>query len=582
MGHDEVERKPVIYQLFVRLFGNTKVPQVQNGTIEENGAGKFNDINDAALISLKELGITHIWFTGILEHATMTDFTAFGIQPDDWRLVKGRAGSPFAIKDYFDVSPELAVEVIHRMTEFEKLIERTHHNGLKVIIDFIPNHVARSYHSESEHGRNNFFGADDDTAKMFDPQNNFYYLPNESFCPPADYHPLGIPYPDNMISHIEIPARVTGNNVLSSSPGTTDWFETVKLNFGVDIFNDKKSYFNPVPKTWIFLREVLLFWTQKGVDGFRCDMAEMVPVEFWQWLIPQVKHVKETLFIAEVYERALYRQYIYDGCFDYLYDKVGLFDTLVKIVKEECPAWKLTEILDIEIDNHLLNFMENHDELRLASEFICKSAWAGFPAVVVSCTISKGPFMLFNGQETGETAMDRAGFGGGNGRTTIYDYWNMPELQKWVNNGAYDGGKLNSSHKHLRKTYGSLLNFAREREALSKGLVYVLGAEITSDEISSLAEHVYSFIRYYNGKMVLVVVNFSRDNYITVAINFHKDQWNSFGAHAGKDYIAKELFTAKSFALHASNDEHAWQQPLTIVLPISGSMVFEVTEIENH
>ncbi|MEP7264447.1 MAG: alpha-amylase family glycosyl hydrolase [Bacteroidota bacterium] len=573
--------KSVVYQLFVRLFGNKKIPTVLNGTLEENGSGKFDDINDAALLSLQQMGITHIWYTGIIEHATMTDFTHYGIQPDDWRLVKGRAGSPFAIKDYFDVSPELAVNVEDRLKEFENLIERTHRHGLKVIIDFIPNHVARSYHSESDDGMRNFFGAFDDTGKMFDPQNNFYYLQNEKFIPPADYQPLGVEYPDHMISHIEIPARVTGNNVLSSTPGTDDWFETVKLNFGIDIFNNQESHFHPVPRTWIFLREVLLFWTNKGVDGFRCDMAEMVPAEFWKWLIPQVKEVKDIIFIAEIYDNHLYHKYIYDGGFDYLYDKAGLYDKLVSVLKEESPAWQISDVLRPDISNHLLNFMENHDEVRLSSQFLCRNPWSALPAVVVSAAVSSGPFMVYNGQETGESSMERAGFGGGNGRTTIYDYWNLPELQKWVNNGLFDGGQLNASQLHLRKTYSTILNTVRNNSLFSDGLLYVLKEEITSNEITSIADHIYCFLRYRNGKMMLIAVNFSRDQYIPVSIQFDKCHWESLEMNPDADYLITDLISGSKQELLHSNENHAWQKPLNIVIPLSGAMMFEFSLLEN-
>lgn len=574
----EEEVKPVIYQLFVRLFGNTKEPLVQNGTIEENGSGKFNDINDAALSSLKSFGVSHIWLTGVLEHATMTDFTAFGIQPDDWRLVKGRAGSPFAVKDYFDVSPELAVNVNDRMNEFISLVDRIHNHGMRVLIDFIPNHVARSYHSESEDGQRNFFGAYDDTEKMFHPQNNFYYLLNETFFPPADYEPLGRKYPDDMISHVEIPARVTGNNVLSANPSTNDWFETVKLNFGIDIFNDHQTYFDPVPRTWMFLKEVLMFWSKTGVDGFRCDMAEMVPAEFWKWLIPQFNN--EKMFIAEVYEYDLYNKYIYEAGFDYLYDKAGLYDTLIKVLKEEIPAHHISNVVRNDIGNHLLNFMENHDELRLASSHLCKGAWTGFPAVVVSATISKGPFMIYNGQECGETAMEQAGFGGGNGRTTIYDYWNMPELQKWVNDGKYDGGKLNSSQQHLRKMYGILLNLIRSNSTFTSGDLYILTSEVTSKEFQSFDQYIYSYLRHSEGRAYMIVVNFSKDHYIPVDIQFDREMWNSLTGNDSGHYEACELFSGKVIPFNSIND-NLWMEPLSIVIPLSGAMIYEIRKIKD-
>src|ERR1700760_1640144 len=95
--------KLIIYQLLPRLFGNTKTINKIYGSVDENGSGKFNDINDKALTALKGMGFTHVWYTGIIEHATMTDYSAAGIRPDDPDVVKGRAGSPYAVKDYYDV-----------------------------------------------------------------------------------------------------------------------------------------------------------------------------------------------------------------------------------------------------------------------------------------------------------------------------------------------------------------------------------------------------------------------------------------------------------------------------------------------
>jgi len=571
-----VKGKPVIYQLFVRLFGNIQVPVVQNGTIEENGCGKFLDINDAALSSLKAMGITHIWLTGVLEHATMSDFTSFGIQPDDWRLVKGRAGSPYAIKDYFDVSPELAVNVSNRMNEFGELIKRIHNHQMKVLIDFIPNHVARSYHSDNEEGKRNFFGAYDDTSKTFDPQNNFYYLPEEKFIPPQDYQPLGIPYPSDDKSYVEIPARVTGNNVLSATPSLNDWFETVKLNFGIDIFNNHQQHFHPVPRTWLFLKEVILFWSAKGVDGFRCDMAEMVPVEFWQWLIPQAQEAKSILFIAEIYERHLYDKYIYDAGFDYIYDKAVLYDQLVNVIKKETPAYSIGDDMNFDMTERLLNFMENHDEVRLASPFLSKSAWTAMPAVVVSACLDKGAFMIYNGQETGDTAMDRAGYGGGNGRTTIYDYWHMPEFQKWVNNHQYDGAQQNSSQKHLRKAYITLLNLVSTNEAFSKGDLYILRDQVKGDD-NDFAKDVFSFVRYYHDEIFLITVNFNQEKYIPVTINFDTDICLRLGIDSCKKYQALEHFSGK--IVNLENDPVSVNLHFTIVLPLSGTMIYKLGAI---
>ena len=125
----EKEEKKVVYQVFTRLFGNTNSTNKPWGTLEENGVGKFEDFTDKALKEIKELGVTHIWYTGVLHHAMVTDYTEFGISNDDPDVVKGRAGSPYAVKDYYNVDPDLAVNPENRMQEFEDLTARTHKAG---------------------------------------------------------------------------------------------------------------------------------------------------------------------------------------------------------------------------------------------------------------------------------------------------------------------------------------------------------------------------------------------------------------------------------------------------------------------
>ncbi|MDH5610216.1 MAG: alpha-amylase family glycosyl hydrolase, partial [Cyclobacteriaceae bacterium] len=272
--------RPVVYQLMTRLFGNTKTANVPWGTIEENGVGKFADITPKALSALQAQGYTHIWYTGVLEHALLTDYTAFGIPLDDADVVKGRAGSPYAIKDYYDVDPDLATDVAHRMQEFEALVGRTHEAGLQLLIDFVPNHVARGYSSDARPEGVRDFGEDDNTQLAFAPNNNFYYLPGTTFQVPDDYVSLGehdFPTKDGRFD--ESPAKVSGNDVFTATPSSNDWFETVKLNYGVDYPSGRTTHFEPIPDTWVKMENILMYWAAKGVDGFRCDMAEMVPVE---------------------------------------------------------------------------------------------------------------------------------------------------------------------------------------------------------------------------------------------------------------------------------------------------------------
>lgn len=493
----------VVYQMMTRLFGNKTAVNKPYGTLAENGVGKFNDINGVALRSIKDLGVTHVWYTGVIEHAVLTDYTKYGIALDDADVVKGRAGSPYAIKDYYDVNPDLAVNVPDRMKEFEQLIERTHTNGLKVLIDFVPNHVARAYKSDAKPAGVKDLGETDDKTVKFSANNNFYYLPGESFIVPKDFKsiPADTLYPAADGKFNETPAKVTGNNQFTASPGVNEWFETVKLNYGVDIQNNNKTYFEPIPDTWIKMKDILVFWANKKVDGFRCDMAEMVPVEFWNWAIPQVKAVNpEIVFVAEIYNPAQYRNYIETGKFDYLYDKVQLYDTLRGLINNKRSA-KDIDVIQKSLDGinaNMLHFLENHDEQRIASPDFAGSAWKIVPAMVVSATIDQGPVMIYFGQEVGEPGAGAEGFGGKDGRTTIFDYWGVPEHQKWMNGGAFDGALLSEQQKSLRKFYSTLLNLSQTSPAIVSGGYFDL----------TVSDDVHAFIRYAGSEKLLIVSNF--------------------------------------------------------------------------
>ncbi len=503
--HDAVNQKMIVYQMMVRLFSNKNQTNACYGSIQQNGVGKFNDINDSALDALKKLGVNHVWYTGVIAHATMTDYAAFGIQPDDPDIVKGRAGSPYAIRDYYDVDPDLAVNVNERMTEFESLVARTHQHELKVLIDFVPNHVARTYHSKT-----NTFGANDDTTKAFSASNDFYYIPGKSFIVPDGVNAGGdsfkSPLKDGKFA--ETPAKATGNNVFSNKPSIDDWYETIKLNYGVDYLNKEEKHFQPIPPVWIKMRDILLFWAGKKVDGFRCDMAEMVPVEFWSWAIPQVKKVNPAIvFIAEAYNPEVYSSYLGQGGFDYLYDKVGLYDAIKRLTKnEEKGSTKdIVNIAGNERSNYygrLLRFMENHDEERIASKGFAQGAWNAVPGMVVSATLSNGPLMLYFGQEVGERGEGKEGFGGEDNRTTMFDYWGVPAHQQWMNNGAFDGGRLSTDQQALRTFYYKLLNAVKNNEAICKG-------KFVAIDQPELGDKVLAYIRYTEKKKLLVVANFN-------------------------------------------------------------------------
>ena len=528
--------KPIIYQLLPRLFTNTNPACIPNGTLEQNGVGKMNHITPKVLNAIKELGVTHIWYTGVIEHATKTDYTSKGIFPaDNPHVVKGQAGSPYAIKDYYDVDPDLAEDVANRMQEFENLITRTHDAGLEVIIDFVPNHTARRYHSDVAPAGVDDFGAKDDTDMFFSPCNNYYYITRQLFAPSID---LG----KGKNAYIEFPAKATGDDCFTAFPGPNNWYETVKLNYGRDPYNGQ-GHFDPIPDTWFKMLNILRFWASKGVDAFRCDMAHMVPIEFWQWAIPNVKdrypHVK---FIAEIYDVGLYRDFIHIGGFDYLYDKVNLYDTLRGVQCSNFSAATITNCWQaVEgIQPNMLNFLENHDEQRFGSKFYAGDPAKVIPSLVVSSMISTGPMMIYFGQELGEQATDSEGFSGFDGRTTIFDYWSVATLRRWYNNGDPDGSQLTPRERWLRAKYATILKLCNSEKAISRGRFYDL-MYVNYHNPSLNPHRQYAFLRNCDGVTLLIAVNFSADS-CDLAINVPLHAFEMLNIPQGQ-VNARELLT---------------------------------------
>ena len=507
----------VVYQLLPRLFGNTVTANIPYGTIEQNGCGKFNDITNKALDGLKELNVDYVWYTGVIAHASLTDYSNYGIATGDADVVKGRAGSPYAIRDYYDVDPDLAVDVNNRMTEFEALLKRTHNKGLKVLIDFVPNHVARSYQSKAKPAGVIDFGTNDNKAVAFDIKNDFYYIPNQAFKVPFTSRGKTLISELQNGIYNENPAKATGNNVFKAQPSADDWYETIKLNYGVEYLDGKEiNHFDPIPPVWIKMKDILVYWANKGVDGFRCDVAEMVPVAFWNWVIPQVKKVNPSIiFLGEAYNPKVYAQYLNEGKFDYLYDKVGLYDALKRLIRNEDNA-NVQDISNIwqkqtsGFDHKMLRFLENHDEERIASKGFAGDAKLAFPAMVVSATLGKGPVMLYFGQEVGEPGAGVEGFGGDDNRTTIFDYWGVPNHQRWVNNGEFDGAKLNVDEAETRRFYKKLMQIRAVSEAITDGETLEIPLGTT--------KKVYAFVRYSVNQRLLVLANFDREKVFNQSI----------------------------------------------------------------
>lgn len=494
-----------IYQLFVRTFGNKNTEAIFDGDKSQNGCGTFANINDKALNALKSLGITHIWLTGVIRHSSKTSYPELGIKATNPLITKGKAGSPYSIVDYYDIDPDLAVNPQNRMEEFEETLHRIHENGLKVIIDFIPNHLAREYKSLCKPLDVEGFGEYDNKNVAFSKDNNFYYCPNQEFEIPVQ-QPA-----DSSQSYKEFPAKASGNDVFSPKPSVNDWYDAVKLNYGVDYQDNKAKHFDTIPNTWYKMLNVMQYWCSKGVDGFRVDMAEMVPVEFWYWAINELRENYDAIMIAEIYQPHLYKEYVNAG-FDYLYDKVGLYNTLENIYRYGQRADTITNVWNSlqGLGDVMLRFMENHDEVRLASKHFVGDAFKALPAVAMSALMNRGPFMIYNGQESGEDAEGAVGFSGDDGRTSIFDYAVMPKHQKWMSNGDFDGKDFSDEQCKLYEFYRKILNFRLTSDAVNKGAFYDL-MWVNPWYSNFDPQYVYAFLRYFNEDRLLVVINFNRN-----------------------------------------------------------------------
>ena len=505
--------KPIIYQVLPRLWGNDCENPVENGSLSENGTGKFSDIDDASLDYFKWLGCSHIWYTGVLRHSTQA--SEQGCTASHPQFVKGKAGSPYAICDYYDVNPYLADDPDGRMSEFEALVERTHAKGMKVLIDFVPNHVSRDYGKVNPLPGHPVLGADDDKTVHWKESNDFFYYPGESLILPTAC-------PEGIAPYSETPAMATGNNCYNPCPGINDWYETVKIN-----------YCDRHTSTWDKMLDIIRYWAAKGVDGFRCDMVELVPPQFFKWLIETVKKEYPSLiFIAEVYKKDLYREYIRNVGFDYLYDKSGLYDTLRIIVEKNVSddgmpveLWQSTAGITRnwqylgDLQPYMLNFLENHDEQRFGSDFFGKDGKKTFAALYTSLMLNTAPFMIYFGEEVGEKGMDKEGFSGRDGRTTIFDWWCVDavrRLRNIIRNKTYESldtselvkAGLTEDEAEIFTRFTQAVRLASSDKAVKKGTTYDLSyCNFSSDGFNK--DRHYAFLRDYKEHTLLVAVNFS-------------------------------------------------------------------------
>jgi len=580
-GNVQVKKsgKPVVYQVFTRLFGNQNSSNKPWGTITENGVGKFSDFTETALEGIKELGVSHIWYTGVPHHALIGDYTEFGINNDDPDVVKGRAGSPYSVKDYYSVNPDLADNPANRVVEFEALIARTHQQGMKVIIDIVPNHIARDYQSLGKPEGVRDFGADDNKSVEFSANNDFYYVVGEDFKvpqPEQGYLPLNgeeHPLADGLFN--ESPAKWTGNGSRAAQPNINDWYETVKVNYGVkpdgsytfatlpeayrfksyqehnEFWRNKK-----VPSAWLKFRDITQFWLAKGVDGFRYDMAEMVPVEFWSYLNSAIKMTNKDAFIlAEVYNPKQYRDYIQLGKMDYLYDKVDFYDRLKDIMQGQGNTADLANIQQryADIEQHLLHFLENHDEQRIASPNFAGDAEKAKPAMVVSALISRSPTMIYFGQAVGEDGSEETGFGDPS-RTSIFDYAGVPAHQRWMNGGKFDGGQLSDSEQSLRVFYQRLLTISANNAAMQGQ--YVSLHEENRKAISAYNHQQFAFARWLGEEKLIVVSNFDSEQGYQYSLKLPKTLVDTWQLSAGQ-YPLIDLLYGKNSTLTVSSDSSA-------------------------
>ena len=549
--------KIIVYQIFTRLFSNRNTARIENGSLTENGCGKMNDFTPTVLKNIRAMGVSHIWFTGVIRHATQTDYSAYGIPTQHPEVVKGRAGSPYAIADYYDIDPDLAEDVPNRMKEFEALVERVHQAGMKVIIDFVPNHVAREYKSICKPEGVKDLGEEDDTSMHFSTKNNFYYCWGQPLDLSSISHStLHTPHS----TYSENPARATGNDQFSNQPSANDWYETVKLNYGIDYCDagGRSEHFSPIPNTWGKMTDILLFWAGKGIDGFRCDMAEMVPAAFWTWATDKVKYqYPEMLFIGEVYDPNQYRTYIGAG-FDYLYDKVGMYDCIRDVIcgrrstTDITSQWQATD----DIRDHMLYFLENHDEQRIASDFFAGKAEKGIPGLIVSVLLQQNPFMLYAGQEYGERGMDEEGFSGKDGRTTIFDYWCVDTLTR------AEQRKLTKEEKALKAMYDKVLNIARSEKSVAEGASFDLMY------VNQQYQRQYAFLRKSDTEVLLVVANFEEQSAdMDVMIPAHAFDYLQIKE---KNTIATDLLSGKKKRMVLRRDETVSMQ-----LPPLGAVVLK-------
>ena len=366
---------------------------------------------------------------------------------------------------------------------------------MKVLIDFVPNHVSRDYGKAGLVMQQESLpplGSGDDCSVHWKPENDFYYYPGQSLILPVS----GM----KSEGYYESPAKASGN-CFSPAPDKNAWYETIRLNYC--------DFHTP---TWDKMLDIVRYWCRKGVDGFRCDMVEMVPWQFMKWLIESIKaEFHDVIFIAEVYVKEMYCHYIETVGFDFLYDKSGLYDTLRAVVEGHGTAravtWNWQMLGDLQ--PHMLNFLENHDEQRFASPFFGKDAGRTPAPLCASMLFNASPFMIYFGEEIGEPGMDEEGFSGRDGRTTIFDCWSVASLSR-LDKYIHGGEGLTEEEKATLSVFREAASLS-SAQAVSEGKTFDLGYCNAGSRGFNPDCH-FAFLRGTGDDTLLFVCNFSGED----------------------------------------------------------------------
>ncbi len=514
----KINSNVVIYELPVRTY-------LAKGAHEEN-TGKLSYLTIEVLKEIKELGVDYIWIAGILENANPKI-----VDPD---VVKGDAGSFYAIYDNWDISSQVG-----NLDEFDALIERAHSIGLRVLIDFIPNHTARVHKTDVVCKEEIDFGKGENPNENFSLDNNFYYLgSNSTFVPPKTSLPGVDGFFDMDIFmpgiQFESPARVTGNNVLSALPQYHDWYETVKLNYGLNLFSDGKPFIG-ASKTWKQMLDVAIYWLNKGVDGFRVDVTHGVAVEFWYYFINEVRKVQpNAFFVAEAFEEDPIKStgFSLEKLFDAGFDSVLNGPMYWNLRRQALLSQNMNSSTYYHspgsrksiLDNgySFTHYMGNHDEVRLASSFFAPSlesrvdrAWLGL-AYSIYAALLPGNFLIHGGDEFQEEASLPGVFGGYDGRTSIFDFVYQPQTRTW----------LYEERPHwminFREMYRRLFSLKKRipfniKHSTSNPTFIDL---MKINDSKNISKWVSAYVRFFNNERYLVVMNADPHNSHEVTIHF--------------------------------------------------------------